>query len=70
MSVALPGIVGGAPALPYAFSGGIVSRRLPPTAMPSHPMSQPRITSPVPRRNGKGFLVQASKVFPLGSLPT
>ena len=36
------------PAFPYAFSGGMVNRRRPPTAIPTIPSSQPAITLPNP----------------------
>lgn len=69
--VAFPGIVGGAPDLPYAFSGGMVSLLLPPTAIPWHPISQPAITSRLPRRNTNGLFTDESNTFPLDfNLPT
>ena len=57
-SVELAGILGSA-LLPYARWAGMVIRRSPPTVMPSTPMSQPLITSPLPRvkRNGGPFLL-------------
>lgn len=42
--VALPGIVGLLPFLPYAKAGGHVTIRSPPVCMPTRPWSQPRDT--------------------------
>lgn len=44
-SVALGGINGGDPRLPYAKAGGITNFRSPPSFMPVMPSSHPLITS-------------------------
>ena len=44
ISVAFGGILGGLPALPYASSGGTISRRVPPTLIPGTPCRHPAIT--------------------------
>jgi hypothetical protein len=41
--------------LPYAKLAGIVSRRSPPTDIPTTPISQPWITSPAPSLNENGL---------------
>lgn len=69
-SVALGGINGGDPRLPYAKAGGIINFRSPPSFMPVMPSSHPLITSWRPRAKKKGLpLTFLSKILPPLTLP-
>mmetsp|Transcript_47201 Transcript_47201/g.75571 ORF Transcript_47201/g.75571 Transcript_47201/m.75571 type:complete len:266 (-) Transcript_47201:1-798(-) len=66
-SVALGGISGGEPFLPYPSLGGMTSLRLPPTLIPAMPLSQPLMTSPAP--SVKWNLDAASNSVPSSNVP-
>eukprot|EP00964_Phaeocystis_antarctica_P061686 scaffold36873_cov78-Phaeocystis_antarctica.AAC.16 len=67
-SVALGGISGMLPRLPYAVRGGHTSLRLPPTHIPATPASQPLITLPTPSL--KCIVPESKRVVPFSSVPT